>query len=54
MVASKVVGRLDPSLTDGLYWFNHTRTVRRQVVEYGPEGRIYRNKVKPMQKPISE
>src|SRR5215217_5086737 len=54
LVAPEVVARLNPSLSYGLWWFNRKRTVRRQVAEYGPEGRIYRNKVKTMQKPMSE
>ena len=45
---------MDPSLSYGLWWFNRKRTVRRQVAECGPEGRIYRNKFKTMQKPMSE
>lgn len=54
LVAPEVVARLDPSLSYGLWWFNRKRTVRRQVADYGPEGRIYRNKFKTLQKPSSE
>jgi hypothetical protein len=54
LVAPELVARLDPSLSYGLWWFNRKRTVRRQVAEYGPEGRVYCNKYKTMQKPSSE
>src|SRR5215212_9238626 len=54
LVAPEVVARLNPSRSYGLWWFNRKRTVRRQVAEYGSEGRIYRNKSKTMQKPMSE
>ena len=37
-----------------LWWFNRKRSVRRQVAEYGPEGRIYRNKFSTVPKPMSE
>jgi site-specific DNA recombinase len=54
LIAPEVVARLDPSVSYGLWWFNRKRTVRQQVAEYGPEGRIYRNKIKAIQKPSSE
>jgi site-specific DNA recombinase len=46
LVAPELVARLDPSLSYGLWWFNRKRTVRRQVAEYGPEGRVYRNRLR--------
>ena len=45
---------MDPSSSYGLWWFNRKRTVRRQVAEEGPEGRIYRNKHKTNKRPPSD
>ena len=54
LVAPEVLAQLDRSSSYGLWWFNRTRTVRRQVAEEGPEGRIYRNRYRTIERSSSD
>jgi hypothetical protein len=54
LVAPEVAARLDQSLSYGVWWFNRKRTVRQQVAEDGPEGRVYRNRFKVIKRASSE
>ncbi|MDQ3925653.1 MAG: recombinase family protein, partial [Actinomycetota bacterium] len=38
----EVAARLDPKKCYGIWWFNRRRSTRKQVAEYGPNGRSYR------------
>lgn len=54
MVSPEVAARLHPGKLYGVWWYNRRRTIVRQVVDYGPEGRRYRKVQRTVRKPRNE
>jgi hypothetical protein len=54
LTSPEVAARLDPKKCYGIWWFNRRRSTRKQVAEYGPNGRSYRRRYKVVLKPRKE
>jgi site-specific DNA recombinase len=54
LVASEVSARLDPEKRYGIWWFNRKRITCDQVMEMGPNGKLYRKRSKHAAKPATE
>ena len=54
LVSSEVAARLARDKAYGVFWFNTKRHTETHVAESGPNGRIYRRKVKAVSKPREE